>query len=1182
MRICLVAIVGILVALAAYAQSDRGTITGTVSDPANAVVPGANIVVTNTETGAQYKTVTTGTGSYTLPSLPAGPYEITVEAAGFTKYVQQGIRVQVVQIARVDIALQVGSTADSVTVNADAPLLKSESAEQSLNLSTDIVNALPSSSNSGSVRSPMAFATIMPGVVGDATSTGSSFRVNGSPGGMQRILVDGQDITSALFSDATQTVFQQPAVEALSEFTLQTSNFAAEFGQVTGGLFNFTSKSGTNKLHGSAFMYLRNEDLNASSPYTHVRPMSRRRNWGATVGGPIYIPKVYDGRDKTFFFLNLDWFYNFGVTDTYSTVPTAKMRIGDFSEALTGRTLGTNPAGGSIMENMIFDQLTNQTVNGQITRTPFPGNVIPQTRLDPVALKIQAMLPQPSRAGVLLNWHQGFSAPDTKDVPSFKVDQNLGVKSKLSFYYATFRYATLARMDGLAEPITGTRDRTTKAKTARLNFDHSVTPTLLIHAGLGYVRHVHHDGYMPGTLDYDSVAGLGLIGSYTPGTPLFTGLSSSSGGGMVSSYGLGMGKFTQQYNDKPTVVLNATLVRGSHTYKIGGEWRNDPMVYKDLRAAPSYSFSAAETGLPYLQATSVGGGAVGLPYASFLLGLVDNASVPSLAAPNNRKNSWGLYIQDTWKITRRLTLDYGLRWDLEQAPYEVNYRNGMFGPTIVNPTAGGRLGGMVYEGYGQGRCNCRFTDTYPYAIGPRLGLAYQINNKTVFRGGWAIEYGATPIGGESTAQGVGWNTINFTPPSFAEPAAVLRTGLIYNFADLYKVTLDPGMLPSPGQINSPPYFQDRNGGRPPRIMEWNIGLQREINKDLSVEAAYVGNRGIWLPGDNLISFNALTPQRIASFGLDINSAADRALLRSPVNSSTAAARGFNKLPYAGFPATLTVAQSLRAFPQFGDIPIHYAQLGNSWYDGLQAKVTKRYSHNLSATGAFTWSKTLDLGAESSTGGGVINDVYNRKNQKAFSVSDLPFVFVATFSYRVPGLGPNRVVRKVVGDWTLSGLLSYTSGSLIQVPAAQNNLSSLLFQSTLANRVPGQPLFLKDINSHIDPNTDFALNPKAWSDPADGQWGFVAPYYSDYRNRRRPNEQVTLGRLFRIREGISFEIRAEYFNVLNRLSLPGFSSTNALATQTRNVAGVPTSGFGYMNATSAGGSRNGQLLARFQF
>jgi len=1171
-----------LLVVAAFAQSDRGTITGTVSDPAKALVPDAAVVAMNAETGAQYETVTTGTGNYTLPSLPAGVYNLSVSAAGFSKYVQQGIRVEVVQTARVDVSLQVGSAADSVTVTADAPLLKSESAEQSLNLSTDIVNALPANSNSGNMRSAMAFGTLTPGAVGDPVAAGSTFRVNGSPGGMQRVLVDGQDVTSALFSDATQTSYQRPAVEALSEFTLQTSNFAAEFGQVNGGLFNFTSKSGTNQLHGSAFYYLRNEFLNAGQPYTHVDPKARRRNWGFTVGGPVYIPKVYNGRDKTFFFVNLDWFTNNSATDTFSTVPTAKMRTGDFSEALTGRSLGTNPAGGSIMENMIFDPLTNQTVNGQVTRSPFPGNAIPQTRLDPVALKIQAMLPQPTRSGVLLNWEQKYLLPTTQNIPSFKIDQNVGYKAKFTFYWGDTRYIYLARGDGLAEPITGTRNRHMVAQTARLNHDYSVTPTFLIHAGFGYVHDVHNDGYMPGTLNYDPLSGLGLAGNFTPGMPLFNGLSSSSGGGMVSQYGLGMGKFTSDINDKPTAVLSATLVRGNHTYKAGGEWRNDPMIYKDVTSAPTYSFSANETALPYLQTTNIGGGAIGLPYASFLLGLADSASISALSAPENRKNSWGFYVQDTWKVSRNLTLDYGLRWDYQQAAYEMNYRNGMFGPTVPNPSAGGLLGGMVYEGYGTGRCNCRFTNTYPYAFGPRLGVAYKINPKTVVRGGWGLVYGGTPTGGETVAQGVGWNSLSFSSTSFGNPGAVLRTGLIYNLTDLYSVSLNPGLLPQAGTITSPPYYQDRNGGRPPRINQWNIGVQRELFTNLVLETAYVGNRGVWLTGDNLLDFNALTPQRIASFGLNINNAADRTLLTSTMSSATAAARGFNKLPYAGFPATLTVAQSLRPYPQFGTIPVHYAPLGNTWYDGLQSKLTKRYSHGLVLSGAFTWSKSQTLGAESATGGGIINDVFNRQNQKALSVSDQPFVLVTTFSYRVPGLGPNRLVRQVVGDWTLSGVLIYASGSLIQVPAAQNNLSSLLFRSTFSNRVPGQPLFLKDINGPIDPNKDFVLNPAAWSDPAAGQWGFSAPYYSDYRNRRSPNEQLSFGRMFRLRERMTLEFRAEFFNVFNRLLLPGITSTNALATQTRNAAGVPTSGFGYMNSNSAGGQRNGQLLARFQF
>ena len=506
----------------------------------------------------------------------------------------------------------------------------------------------------------------------------------------------------------------------------------------------------------------------------------------------------------------------------------------------------------------------------------------------------------------------------------------------------------------------------------------------------------------------------------------------------------------------------------------------------------------------------------------------------------------------------------------------------MFGPTVSNPSAGGLLGGMVYEGYGAGRCNCKFTNTYPLAIGPRLGVAYKINAKTVFRGGWGLVYGGTPTGGETTAQGVGWNSLSFPSTSFGNPGAVLRTGLSYNLADLYSVSLNPGLQPQAGTITSPPYYQDRNGGRPPRINQWNIGVQREVFTNLVVEAAYVGNRGVWLTGNGLMDFNALTPQRIAAAGLNLNNAADRTLLTSTMNSSTAAARGFNKLPYAGFPATLTVAQSLRPFPQFGTIPIHYAPLGNTWYDGLQSKLTKRYSHGLVLTGAFTWSKSQTLGAESATGGGIINDVYNRQNQKALSVSDQPFVLVITFTYRVPGLGPNRLVRKVTGDWTLSGLATYASGSLIQVPGAQNNLSSLLFRSTNSNRVPGQPLYLTAINGPIDPNKQFVLNPAAWSDPAPGQWGFSAPYYSDYRNRRSPNEQFSMGRIFRFREKMTFELRAEFFNAFNRLLLPGVTSTNALATQTRNAAGVPTSGFGYMNSNSAGGQRNGQLLARFQF
>jgi hypothetical protein len=1177
----------LMTAILAAAQTDRGTITGTVTDPTGSVVPGAALHAKDLATGAEYDTVATATGNYALVSLLAGTYDVTVTAPGFEKYVQHGITVEVVQVLRVDIVLKVGAATDSVTVNADAALLRTENAEVSHNLSTDRVDAMPNTTTN--VRDPFGFSSIMPGVVGGTTAPAGSanIKVNGSPATSYRVLLDGQDITNAN-EDPSHTLEQQPAVEALQEFTLQSSNFSAEFGQITGGLYNFTTKSGTNGLHGVGFVFVRNEDLNAGKPYSSsgpgghlLRPRSRARNYGGAIGGPVVIPKVYNGRNKTFFYANLELYRNYTGTDTYVTMPTVQMKGGDFSQALTGRALSTNPAGGAINENMIFDPLTEQTVNGQLTRTPFPNNVIPTNRFDPVALKIQAWLPDPTRSGIANNWEQKYVSPEKRHIPSIKIDQYFGSKSKLSFYASNYLYFAYARMDGLPTPITSERNRKIFADTYELHYDYTATPTLVLHAGLGFVRGIHDDNYMPDSLAFQP-SSIGFNGSYTPGFPTISSIGNTTQGGFSTSYGMGVGAPVVNYADKPTVVLSATNVRGDHTYKAGVQWRKDPAINKNSVAAPTLSFSGNETALPYLQTTNISGANIGLPYASFLLGLVDSASIPPTQDPDYTKTSMALYIQDTWKITRKLTLDYGIRWDYQQAPEEVFARSSMFGPTIPNPTAGGLPGGTIFEGDGPGRCNCRFTTTYPLAFGPRIGIAYQFASKMVMRLGWGISYGNTPDGAGPGAVGVGWNSLSFTTTSFAEPATTLSKGLVYNLADVFAVNYNPGIRPQAGQINNPPAYMDRNAGRPPRINQWNIAVQREITENVSVEGAYVGNHGVWLQSSSYWDLNALTPQRIALFGLNIANATDRTLLTSPLNSSTAASRGFNTPPYTGFPATLTVAQSLRPYPQFGSLVEDWAPLGDTWYDALQLKATKRTSHGLSVTLAYTRSKTLDVEAENYNGGGVVNDQFNRRNLKALSSQDLPNVFVLSYNYVFPKLGSNRIVRALVGGWTLSGLMQYQNGGLIAVPSAQNNLSTLLFRSTLSNRVPGVPLFLTDPNGHVDPNKQFLLNPAAWSDPAAGQWGFSAPYYSDYRGRRSPNETAGLGRIFHIWEKMNLEIRGEFFNIFNRIGVPGPSSSNALATQVVNSAGVPTSGFGYMNSSSPGGSRTGQVVARFQF
>jgi hypothetical protein len=1164
----------------AFAQNDRGTITGTITDPTGAVIPGAALHARDVDTGAEYDTVTTATGNYSLVDLLAGTYDLTVSAAGFEKYIQHGIGVEVVQVLRVDIVLKVGAATESVTVNADAALLRTENAEINHNLSTDRVDALPNTTTN--MRDPFEFSGMMPGVVGGVTAPAGSanIRVNGSPATTYRVLLDGQDITNAN-EDPSHTLEQQPAVEALQEFTLQASNYAAEFGQVTGGLYNFTTKSGTNGLHGVAFTFVRNEDLNAGVAYTihngnkHLDPASKMKNYGGGIGGPVVIPKIYNGRNKTFFFANLELERNFGLGNGYVTMPTAGERVGDFSQALVQKTLGTNVNGGAILENMIFDPLTEQTVSGQVTRTPFPNNVIPTSRLNAVALTIQnTWFPLPTNANLVNNWNQIAPSMEKRHIPSVKLDHNIGDKSKISFYTSNYLYYANARNDDLPAPITSTRNRKIFADTYQLHYDYTLNPTTVLHFGFGFVRGDHNDNYLPDSLAFVP-ASIGLNGSYTTGMPVIGGIGNSTVGGFSTAYGIGVGSPVVNLADKPSLVLNATNIRGNHTYKIGLQWRLDTTINKNAIAAPSFNFSPNETALPYLQTTSIGGNSIGLPYASYLLGLVDSASVGPTQDPDYRKTSLGLYLQDTWKVTRKLTLDYGIRWDRQTAPEEAFYRDSMFGPTIPNPTAGNLLGGTIYEGYGAGRCDCRFTTTYPYAIGPRLGIAYQFASKMVMRIGWALEYGNTPDGAGTGAVGVGWNSLSFTSTSFAEPAVILGAGLPYTTSQIFAVDYDPGIRPQAGQINAPPGMEDRNAGRPPRINQWNIAVQRELTANMALEAAYVGNHGVWLQQGGSWDMNTLTPQRLAQFGLNINNAADRTLLTSPLNSALAASRGFSTPPYAGFPLTLTVAQALRPFPQFGSEGITWAPRGDSWYDALQMKFTKRTSYGFAVTVAYTRGKTLD-NAES------VNDQFNWPNRKALCGCDLPQVLAIAYNYVIPKMTSYKPIRAVVGGWSLSGTLQYQNGGLIGVPGSQNNLSTLLFRSTLMNRIPGVPLFTENPNGHIDPNAQFLLNPAAWSDAAPGQWGFAAPYYSDYRGRRAPGENMSLGRIFHIWEKMSLEIRGEFFNAFNRIQVPGPSSSNPLQTQIVSAAGVPQSGFGYMNASSGTQGRTGQVVARFVF
>jgi len=954
--------------------------------------------------------------------------------------------------------------------------------------------------------------------------------------------------------------------------------------------------------------------MNAANPYTDdgqghkSRTKQRRYDDGFTIGGPVWIPKVYNGRDKTFFFVNWEEYREtLLVKNGIQTVPFPAYRTGDFSAAIlpNARLIGTDPLGNVMKEGMIYDPTSDQNIGGKIVRTQFPGNRIPVKSFDPVAAKIQNLFPAPigiNATSLVGNFINPYPSHRTTPIPSVKIDENLGVQGKLSFFWQRTKSTnrdgnpTLGMSDGLPDLLSTALGTYTTAPLYRLNYDRSLSPTMLLHMGGGWrgtyfaTPAVTPSGKIVySEVQYDAEKELGLKGGLVHRFfPPMSGFLSTTLGGMK---GIGGSASTKPATTQsPTFNASLTWVKSNHTYKFGSEFRTENYYAGGYGTDGSYAFIAAPTGQPF-QNTAVGGANVGLGYASFLLGLVNSVSISGPTSPRTGKKQFGVYAQDTWKVTRRLTLDYGLRYDYSTFLQEQYGRAADFSATAIHPLAG-IPGAAVYDGSGPNRCNCQIAHNYPWAFGPRLGAAYQINSKTVFSLGFGIVYNGTEENNNATG-GLASSAATNTASTFGTWITTLQTGISTAFYPrtwpTYDTAFYPTGFPTPG---GGPISMDRNAGRPARQYQWSAGLQREIFKDLVVEASYVGNRGIWWQAPGLVDYNAISYDRLKAFGLDpINSAADRALLTSLVSSATAAQRGFNRLPYVGFPTGQTVSQALRPFPQFTTIGIAWDPLGNTWYDSLQVKATKRLSHGLSATSTFTWQKNLATGAErepnfGTAASGQANDVFNRSLNKYISQYSQPLSFLLSVNYITPKIQGNKWLSLALQDWTTGLFLAYRSGLPILVPGAQTtpSLSSLVQQATFANRVPGQPLFLKDLDCHcFDPRNEFVLNQAAWSDPLPGTFATSTAYYADYRQQRRPQENLNFGRTFRMSERVSLNVRAEFTNIFNRAQISNPISTNATTSQlTRNANGTTQAGFGSLQPSTTLRARDGLLVARIQF
>ncbi len=1093
------------------AQQSTGSMNGVVTDPNGAVIPDAKVVARQLNTGQETTGTTTEAGLYLFGSLAVGPYSVTVEKTGFKKLTRSGIEIRIAQRQELALSLEVGDVQQSVEVTADAPLLETSSPMRGQNLSAQMFNNLPFFS--GGIRNPRSFVAYMPGVnnvVGEITIAGSGARG-------QEILIDG---ASATIPESGGTNFTFPAAEMFGEFKLLTGTFDAEYGRFGGGVEIYVTKSGTNDLHGTLFHNMRRDIWNANAWANNARglarPKDRFNEYGAGVGGPIWIPKVYDGRNKSFFFFTYSRDKRpISTGAALNTVPTALMRQGNFSQAA----------------QLIYDPATTA---GNV-RTPFAGNLIPRNRFSTIAANLAGVIPDPTRASLISNYDFINTTVFNREIYNFKFDHAITSNNRVSF--------TVTKEDNPSDilqafpgPISQNLKTTQRPDNWRWNHDYVIKPTMLVHTTFGYsrTRQFWDNPYQKGGASKFGFPGISGDSDATPRI-IFSGPDG------LSPYGVQDGKVGNGSQINITYHLNSavSINFGKHEFKIGGDVRRLHTTSNPIDLAGTngrYQFARAQTALP----TNLTG--TGHAFASLLLGLPDIAD--RVATPviigNIRYGYQAAFFQDTWKVNSRLTVNLGLRYDVPIGLHDLNGDYSGMNRRLPNAAAGNLPGAYEFYGRGAGRTGQK----RPYRtdlseIGPRLGFAYRITNKTVFRGGYGMYY--QTLGGAGCGCRVG----------FANPITVVSDGLNGALNWDRGIAAPPGFRPPPlldptvGNFNNVEVFSD-NYGFAPRIHTWSATIQREIGKYL-IDVSYQGNRGRRL--NSTLLLNQLPTSRLAL----------GSLLQQRIDSPAAAAAGFVK-PFAAFPNNQTVAQALRPFPQFFDVTEYNAGIGRSWYDSLQLKVERRFGSFQMMTG-YTFSKTLGVGhfrqvfnqAFGTSGFNVAaQDNYNYAEMKAYQPFDLPHVFNGLMAYDLPfGKGKrflnsnNFLTNLAFGGWNISGIARYQAGPLLLVQAPANTLGTgVLFSFFKKANVGSGPIQTGIDRGTLDPNNPSTrwLNSAAFTAPGQYELGNAAQYYGDMRNPPVLDERLAIQKRVKFPvsadRSIDLIYRVDAFNMFNRTAFGG--------------------------------------------
>jgi len=1102
----------VLASAAMYAQTSTGSLSGSVTDPNGAVVPGAKVTATSTTTGGKLEMMTTDAGLYVFPAVPVSTYNITVEKTGFKKLNRTNIEIRIAQRQDLDLRLEVGDVQQTVEVSAEAPLLETSSPERGQQLSQKFMDNLPLFS--GGIRNPRAFVNYMPGVTNNGEQS-----VSGSGGRAQEVLIDGG---SALNVESS-AVFNFPSSEMFSEFKMLQSNYSAEYGRVGGGIEIYVAKSGTNWFHGAAFHNMRRDIWNANAwarnanpnPAGNFRPKERFNETGGVIGGPVFIPKVYDGRNKTF------WFFTYAkdirpisLGFPLLTVPTAAMKAGAFNEA--GVPTIYDPA----------------TTAGDV-RTPFPNNTIPAARFSRGARNLMSLIPNPTRGSLQGNYDFVNRTAFDRTIWSLKFDHAFTATNRASFFFSNEVQAQddVTNFEGA---IGNGLQNFQKPFNYRINHDLSIRPNLLMHTTYSFSK-TRQTWDNPNQRGAGSRLGFNLTGD-SDAIPRIQ----FSGAAGLSPYGVQDGKVANglQFNTQYHISQGYTLLKGKHEYKFGWAYRRFLTLGQDLAGTNGlYLFNRAQTGLPTALTST------GHEFASLILGGADRASqiVPPVLFDTTFYHDTSVYFQDNWKLTSKLTVNLGMRYEVPIG-WHVPGGNGysMVDIKVPNPAAGGLPGALVFSGTGPGRTGQkRFYPTDYSNIGPRLGAAYQLGPKTVLRGGWSIYYQGLSSGGCGCRQG------------FAGSNDLVSDGrnAILNWDN--GIPLAPGYRPPP--IIDPSYvnfqsvqYQGSTAGQAGRIYNWSFNVQHEV-KNFLIDVAYQGNRGTRL--NSTIDLNQL-PTSVLSRG---------SLLSARIDSPAAAAGGF-RAPFANFPGAQSVAQSLRPFPQYLSVNSLFAGYGKSWYDALQTKVERRFgTYQLMVN--YTWSKSLGNGhfrqVFSQAGGqGSPQDYNNLPDAKSFMPFDIPHVLNILSTFDMPfGKGrkylssTNKITNALVSGWTVSSAQVYRKGTLLQLVTPGNPLGNgVLFAPLTKANMSAVPIRTGVERTSLDPNnpTSRFFNAAAFSAAPQYTLGTAAFYQNDFRQPSVFTENLSIVKrttLFNTdKNPVVLTYRTDGFNIFNRTSFGGVNGT----------------------------------------